>query len=50
MFPTHFDLFFSLPGGELFQHVVENQRLSEDDTRFIFWQLFKGVEVSISFF
>ena len=31
-------------GGELFNYIVENQRLSEEETAFFFYQLINGIE------
>lgn len=31
-------------GGELFNYIIENQKLSEDDTRHVFKQLFDGLK------
>lgn len=38
---------FSVSDGELFEHVVQQRCLSERDTRFLFYQLFSAIRVSL---
>ena len=37
------------PEGELFNHIVMKQKLSEDATRFLFKQLFQGIKYLVRF-
>lgn len=37
---------YSVRDGELFNYINEKKKLSEDEARFIFWQLFLAIQVS----
>lgn len=37
----------SVPGGELFNYVVDRKLLDERQARFIFWQLLTAIKVSL---
>jgi serine/threonine-protein kinase Chk2 len=37
-------LIFSVRDGELFNYIRDSKKLTEDETRFIFWQLFTAIQ------